>query len=503
MTQELTNMTVSNISINKQLDQFMLTVKEPSIFDPNGSEHTIMLWSKDAKSKAVDPAQVEQTQALLRKVFNDDTIVFKDPSAGFDDPNHFGAWLNKHPNAPISVVYVTDAGQYSLSNDSGSRVTGDSKWLETYDINKDGEYTQEYRVPVIDAVPDKMRTEIINASGPNVKASRSGYTTLAHTGIIKDVVFTSANGMNETTTDYNKETLRTAILQQLNIDASAAPLAQQIAQLPKDYAFVKLIDILGGYQATSLPNSSPARNSVPGILNVANRETMRLYLVNPVTGYVYQSSQLKAQNRGQHFNLTFEFLANEFSASDLSAFIQDATSKGLNVQDVTKKLIETGMYDPESRSFKYDTPQKALDTLRTLLVGRLANIESFLTSDGIGGKTDPSKIGARVMSFGDEEPIPTFNGHSSSEQPEIVLPDNMETEPVQKTPVIEAPTATQPVQAAPQPAPAVETPKDAVVNPFAQSPEANSTPEPTLFNTPDEPKTTESSDDGVYNPFAQ
>lgn len=411
MTTEFTNTKVKALFVSEATGQYNLTVVEESplaAFGGAGIEHAVTLFSR--KNNEVNDASVERTQETLREQLGDDAIIFTDPSQATDDPNHISNWVANNVGKEVGLVTKNDNGFFDLG-EGGNRNSqyGDSKYLKTYSPAQGAYDPTKHRVNFFEAISAREQ-EAINATDPSayadilVTGSNSQYKALETTGVITDIILTSANAFGADPERYSRADLKEEIVELLTQGKRASDqdkqLAEQIDQLPENYAYVDLLAQLGGSDAENVSGSK--QGAINGILENIDRETVRFHIQNPQTGFVYQSTSFKAGSNKSAItsqnSIQFEFLTGDFVLSDFAQFL--STVAGLRNTDYTinainESLVESGIFDPEKQELNINDMTDLLNALRTLFIGRTATIRATLQSPK-GRRTDIDKLGTKI-----------------------------------------------------------------------------------------------------------
>lgn len=480
MTKIITDMKAKSISVNPITGQYTLTVAQPNPFSATDVTVDIMLWSRN--NGVADDQTIERTQAALRENLQDETIIFSDPSADgttLQNPSHIVNWLAAHPMTPIKAVNQNDKGYYNIGEGfSGESSNGGSKYRNMWDGT--GVFNPETeRVSVFDALTSDKQNDILNGSGPSLNVSKTGNVAMNFSGQIVDVVLTSANKWQTTPMDTTRATLKTQVLQLL-ANPVLAGIKTAVEGLPEDYALADLVTIIGGTDGANLDVDPVAKSAIPGLIDNANRMTLRFYVKLPETGKVIQTSAANLARGSRSFGLHFEYVVNDLSKQDFNKFIP--TVSGLDLQEAADELRAKGLFDA------YDNPTTLLETLRTVFVGREVQLNAYLGRQGKLSK-DTSKLGARAISVGikqeivntpvvesvepvapfakDEEDAPSFPPSAeeiAQLQAKQVAAQAVVNEPVAPvTPVTPVQETVQPTPAPTQPAAPTEP-----TNPFGQ-----------------------------------
>lgn len=418
------NLTVKNITVNDRTNQYILTVTEPSIFDPeNGIDHEVTLWSR--RDGKVSEDSIKQTQELLRKELKDETIIFTDPSQDTSDKNHLIHWLKAHPDAQVANCHIYN-GYFNLGEPlSGGGAGGGSNFLNSYNPEKDGLYDPtKHRVGVYDALPEATQEIIKSQEGSGVTKTKAGNVTLSHHGRIKDVIFDNALSYDDKGVNHTRESLK-------EIVEKADPTL--VKGLPKDFAYSELIKAIGGYKCENIKGEME-RTFVEQKLKESNRRVLAFYIEDLDTHRIYRTTRAMLPSTKDMYDYAygFEYLNNDFTQRDFIEFIKMILNLsrnpglGLTQNMIYETLEEAELFDPVAKSLNIHTDADALKALQALFKGRESFVEIGLVSRK--GKRDLDKLGSRLQRVGDYI--------NETKVLESQLPD-LETQPVEETKPVE------------------------------------------------------------------
>lgn len=394
-----TNLTVSDIEVNDNLNQYSLKLKQPSLFSPEGIEISLTLWSR--RDRNLSPDDVERTQAELRKQLDDENIIFTDPTQATDDPNHIVNWVKTHVGHPVKQVYENDNGYYNLGEPRGG---GRSlvKFLENYDPQKHGGYDPlRHRVQVYDAWSNETIEQFENQNGPNIHQSKKGYKTLYHMGIITDIILDDANDFDQRNNleKVTRKELREEVLKELEGVDAFEKIVKEIEALPEEFSYASLVKILGGRECSNLEANSRKMRYISSILDSADRTTIAFYVQNEETGRIFRTSKLRLPRLGYMytFSFGFEFLTDDFAKVDFMDFLKTLFQQqiGLDEPTVLKALAKVDLFkeDP-TPSIEINDKADLMTALRAIFQGYRVNVGS-----GIGTSStvvDKARLGSRI-----------------------------------------------------------------------------------------------------------
>ena len=501
MAKEFKNTKVEGLTVSETMGQYILTVVEESPFAGFGGagvEHTITLFSR--RNGEVDPATVERTQENVRQQLGDENIVFTDPSQATNDENHIANWVKNNHRAPVGLVTQNDNGFFDLGAGlSGGGSFGGSAYLSNYKAG-DGSYDpSKHRVPFYEALTPRQQDAVNTMDAtkyPEIQTStRSAYKGILIPGIVTDIILGRANAFGSTPEKYTRQDVRDEIVDTLTSGKRATAdnqeMAKRIEALPDDYAYVDLLRILGGSTAEKV--SGTKQGSIQGLLENADRTSIRFYIQNPETGKVFQSTDLKAGATAQTIdsqnNVQFEFLTDDFTQADLVRFLLNIAglqNTEFGIQNIFEDVVEAGLYDQEAGEFKIDSMEDLLAILRSLFVGRKVDVQSTLYS-ARNGKAGVDRLGTSIRKvymeknvdaiqtglITDMKPAASVTAAPTSATGESSTPANPfaaaapvvadvkeETEEVAANPFASAAQEAPAVEAAPEPAPAAAVEED-------------------------------------------
>lgn len=410
MAKEFKNTKVRAIAKSESTGQYILTVVQESPFAgfaDSGVEYNITLFSR--RNGEVDDSTVERTQETLREQLGDDNIIFTDPRDATKDANHIENWVEENKGSQVALVTQNDNGFFDLGQGmTGGGSFGDSKYLTGYKAS-DGSYDPtQHRVPFYNSLSDEQRDAVdtidVTKYGHMIQSSsRSSYRGLEIPGLVVDVILSRANAFGSTPETYTREELREEIVDSLTagkkVNADNKAIADEIEALPSNFAYVDLLKAIGGAAAEHVKGAK--QGSISGLLDNADRTSVRFYIQNPETGYVFQSTDLKAGGTARSLesqnNVQFEFITDDFSQSDLVRFLTNIAgvqNTQLDIMSIFDELVEEGLYDNEAGMFKVDDMTSLLGLLRTLFVGRTVTVQSTL--QGSRGRQDKDKLGTNI-----------------------------------------------------------------------------------------------------------
>lgn len=409
MTKTYTNLQAKAVVLNPSIEQYQLEMFEPSVFasaQAQGTIQTVTLWSKTKEPKQEDQATIKQTQEVLREALGDPNIVFSGVNRDPNNPNDIVNWVAAHPNAPIKLATQDDKGYFHLGENKSGSNYGDSKYLPTW--KGQGPYTQNQRVLFFQALPEHLREQFLNEDGPNI-VKNNGWTNMNTNGVIVDVILTTANSRDEQHQPTTRAVLKDQILKQLSQSPTLEPVAAQIQELPEDYALADLIQIIGGTNADNLAADPLAKSTVPALIKNATRGTAAFNIANDETGMIFKSTAFKlprGSKRPPRASLAFEYIVGDFTPNDLNRLLLDVP--GMSTDEVLAALTEANFYDTATNQLKYQTPQEALDAMRSVFNHREVKVNSLISGPNMN--KDPEKIGTRVEHIGEVTEIPVYIG---------------------------------------------------------------------------------------------
>lgn len=409
MATEINNTKVKDISVsNAPHGQYILTVVQESPFagfGDAGVEYVMTLFSK--RDQKVDEATVERTQNELRKQLDDENIIFTDPQDATDDENHIENWVPAHIGATVGLI-TQNNDFFNLGEGlTGGGSFGDSNFLSGYKAS-DGSYDPtQHRVPFFDALTpkqqDAVRTKDVQKYPELQSNARSNYVGLNIQGIVVDAILSSTNEFGSTPSSYTREEVRNEVIDSLTAGKSPneenQAIAKRIEDLPDNFAYVDLLTELGGSSAENVQGTK--KGLINGLLNEVGRTSVRFYVQNPETGYIFQSTSFKAGGTAQTLasqnNVQFEFLTGDFVESDLVRFLSSiAGVQGteFDIASIFQVTTDKGLFDQDKGTFNIESMKDLLDVLRGLFVGRKVDIQSTLRNNR--GDRDLDKLGTNV-----------------------------------------------------------------------------------------------------------
>lgn len=410
MAKEFKNTKVRTITVSESTGQYILTVVQESPFAgfaDSGVEYNITLFSR--RNGEVDDATVERTQENVREQLGDEKIVFTDPNDATDDANHITNWVEENEGTEVALVTQNDNGFFDLGEGlSGGGSFGDSNYLTGHKAS-DGAYDPtSHRVPFYNSLNDEQRDAVDTLDSNKYShliqsSSRSSYKGLEIPGLVVDVILSRANAYGSSPVTTTREELREEIVESLRAgkkaNADNKAIAEEIEALDDNFAYIDLLKAIGGASAENVKGAK--QGSISGTLDSADRTSVRFYIQNPDTGYVFQSTDLKAGGTVQSLNSTnnvqFEFVTDDFSQSDLVRFLTNIAGvqgTNLDIMNIFDALVDAELYDSEAGEFKIADMTDLLNLLRELFVGRTVTIQSTL--QGSRGRQDKDKLGTNI-----------------------------------------------------------------------------------------------------------
>lgn len=397
-TKEFDNLKVKDIDVADTNGQYLLIIEEDNpfaVFSDEGIEYRVMLFSR--QNGEIDESAVERTQETLREQLYDDSIIFTDPENATGDENHLEQWVKRNVGAPIKLVTQDDNGYKNLGNGaSGSSFFGDSQFLESY---KSGAFDPtKHRTVLYNTLTDRQKDAVNTMDEqkyPEVYKSKGGkYVGLNIEGVVTDVILTRVNDQNDRPERLTRQEIREDVIESLTsgrkVTENNKYLAEQIEALPEGFAYFDLISILGGTSAENVEERTK-KTAISGLLNSVDRSSIRLYVQNPETGMVFQSTALKiGKTRGaleNESNLQFEYVTGDATVRDYVLFLTKLVKlpiTKMHAQDLMQILIDNGFQNKEKGGVSVNDVQSILDASRTLFNGRRVKITSTLYSTANG-----------------------------------------------------------------------------------------------------------------------
>ena len=423
---EYTNLKIHDITVSDRNNQYILTVVEPYMLDPSASiKHDITLWSR--RDGTISPDDIERTQSRLREELGDDAIIFTDPTQASDDPNHIVQWIKNHPDAKVAHLH-----QYNGYVNLGKPYTGGSnnKFLDMYKPDEHGEYNPDkHRVSVYDAWPERVREYYQNGEGPGVRESSKKNKTLYHDAIARRVIFDDANAFEEKTQNMTRRQFKDDILEILDGVDAFEEIVSDLESLDDDASFADMVEILGGREFTNLESNRRKQKAAAGVLDIADRKTLAVYLQNPDTGYMFRSTRTYLPREADMYTYAwgFEFLTGDFCPADFNQLLQifvkspDSGGLGMQQQDIAEDLKSAGFF--QDNQLDIETEEDALKALNAIFKDRTVNIATGIANKA--GKKKISQLGARLNQVSGREDIEVAEPEvlADSTREEITLDD--------------------------------------------------------------------------------
>jgi len=407
----ITNATVKEVRQN-QYDGFDLIAETISPLVGTPVEQRVPLYTTDFNTKKVSQDVIDNTQANLRRVLNDDTITFREVPDE-KDPTDIVNWAAAHVGAPISALYVHE-GKVRIAApraQSGNQTQRQSFWLKKYKPEM-GEYDpDEQYMSFLEAQTDEDQKAITELD--TKKLAQSTYkgrqsTTFFGEGTIQNILYTSAAPYKTVTKDLTAVEVIEYVAAILSQDAPEVLVPKASAEADKALAqkLVELKDneknglyaiysVLGGF--TYLNNvSAERRDSVKQFLNTVAINVVSMY-IRTKAGKVFQLSTGPMRrldvSRTQTHGLHIEFLKNDFKSNDILLPLVDGGI--IDEAEALKIAKENGYFNEADNVVEFKEMAEGMDFLRQLFNGKTVRYRSVVADDR--GQTEPRLLGSNFI----------------------------------------------------------------------------------------------------------